>query len=91
MQASSPRWSPDGKQIAFVGHITGKNWHVHLVSAQGGPAEQLTPTELGGGDVTWTPDGRKLAFRSDYANLTDRDALFFVDVQSRQISRVRAI
>jgi len=88
MQASSPRWSPDGKQIAFVGHITGKNWHIYLVSAQGGLAEQLTPAELGGWDVTWSPDGRKLAFRSDYANVTDSDALFFMDVQSRQISKV---
>ncbi len=88
MHASSPRWSPDGKQIAFVGHITGTGWYIYLVSAQGGVAEQLTPTELGGGDVTWSPDGRKLAFRSDYPNLTDRDALFFVAVQSRQISKV---
>lgn len=38
--------------------------------------------------MTWSPDGRKLAFRSDYPNLTDRDALFFVAVQSRQISKV---
>ncbi len=46
MQIAVPRWSPDGKQIAFIGGLmsdfgeTGGD--VYLVSAAGGPARDVT-------------------------------------------------
>ena len=29
MQAYLPRWSPDGKQIAFFGHPPGEPWQIY--------------------------------------------------------------
>jgi Tol biopolymer transport system component len=60
-QVLLPRWSPDGKRIAFVGDD-----HIYLVPRDGGvpePAGTGTPLE---GEPTWSPDGRFLAFAPWY-------------------------
>jgi Tol biopolymer transport system component/DNA-binding winged helix-turn-helix (wHTH) protein len=57
-----PRWSPDGKRIAFTGTSPGKPVKIYLVPANGGAAELLAPgpdTEI---DPNWSPDGNSLMF-----------------------------
>ena len=62
MQAAVPRWSPDGKRIAFLGRLPGKPWRVYLVSSEGGAPQQLMPEERYENDPSWSPDGNTLAF-----------------------------
>jgi serine/threonine protein kinase/Tol biopolymer transport system component len=62
LQAHMPRWSPDGKQIAFTAALPGKPWKVHLVSAEGGTPQQLMPEERHEFDPGWSPDGNSLVF-----------------------------
>lgn len=57
-----PRWSPDGRQVAFLSHRDGEKPQVHLQSLEGGEARCLTALELGAGPVSWAPDGRRLVF-----------------------------
>jgi hypothetical protein len=60
-----PAWSPDGRQIAFVGRDPGDaSGSVRLVSADGGPVEILerAPTGSDFWDPCWLPDGRSLVF-----------------------------
>jgi dipeptidyl aminopeptidase/acylaminoacyl peptidase len=57
---TSPKWSPDGKSLAFRSNRTGKN-QVWLIPADGGEAVQLTNVLQGIGDFTWSPDGSQLA------------------------------
>lgn len=57
-----PRWSPDGRQIAFVAQTPGKPYNVFVVSAGGGVPEQLTHEENILADVSWSADGGKLVF-----------------------------
>jgi Tol biopolymer transport system component len=62
VKAVLPRWSPDGKQIAFVG-VTGKNWTIYLVSAEGGSPVRLVPDDnLQETDPDWSPDGNSIVF-----------------------------
>ncbi|HEX8178317.1 MAG TPA: S9 family peptidase [Pyrinomonadaceae bacterium] len=58
--ASTPRWSPDGRRIAFV--TGGQIW---TMDAAGGDRKQVTSISTGAGDPIWSPDGRWLAFVSD--------------------------
>ncbi|TKD70890.1 S9 family peptidase [Pseudalkalibacillus hwajinpoensis] len=52
----SPRWSPDGKTLAFVSDRSGKN-QIWLISTEGGEARQLTELTNGAVDPVWKPDG----------------------------------
>ncbi|WP_423409633.1 S9 family peptidase [Heyndrickxia sp. MSNUG] len=56
----SPRWSPDGSQIAFVSNRAGKN-QVYVLDAAGGEARQATSLKNGASGPVWSPDGSKLA------------------------------
>jgi len=58
-----PKFSPDGKLIAFTGQYDG-NADVFVVSAAGGEPRRLTWHPSGDEVVGWTPDGKKIVFRS---------------------------
>jgi eukaryotic-like serine/threonine-protein kinase len=58
LRAALPRWSPDGKRIAFMGRGPGRPWQVHVVAAEGGPVEVLAPENVA--DPGWTSDGKAL-------------------------------
>ncbi|MBN8210453.1 S9 family peptidase [Bacillus sp. NTK071] len=55
----SPRWSPDGKTLAFVSDRSGKN-QIWLISTVGGEARQLTELPNGAVEPVWKPDGSAL-------------------------------
>lgn len=58
-----PRWSPDGRRLAFVSKRSGKR-QVHVLESAGGEPWQLTEVEDGVGTYSWSPDGRSIAFTS---------------------------
>ena len=60
--ATLPRWSPDGKQVAFVGTEQGKPWKIFLISPQGGTPQELFSQDRQEADATWSPDGKQIAF-----------------------------
>jgi len=62
MRAFLPRWSPDGKQIAFVGTAAGDHWTTYVIPAQGGVARQMIPGNDETADATWTPDNKSIVF-----------------------------
>ena len=62
MRAFLPRWSPDGKQIAFIGTTTGDHWTTYLISAEGGVARQMIPGNEEIADATWMPNSKEIVF-----------------------------
>jgi dipeptidyl aminopeptidase/acylaminoacyl peptidase len=60
---SRPRWSPDGKRIAFVSARDGAP-QIYIIALEGGEAQKLTSLSTGAADVLWSPDGAHLAFTS---------------------------
>jgi Tol biopolymer transport system component/DNA-binding winged helix-turn-helix (wHTH) protein len=60
MQAELPRWSPDGKQIAFMARTLKTDWRAYLVSASGGNLRELIPGAAAGFDPGWSPDGKSI-------------------------------
>ncbi len=61
-EALLPRWSPDGKQIAFMLRAPGGHWKIHIIPAAGGRAEQLMSGEEDEGHPAWSPDGSALVY-----------------------------
>lgn len=55
----SPRWSPDGKQIAFISERNGTP-NLFLISLDGGEAKQVTFSETGLYSPIWSNDGKRL-------------------------------
>jgi dipeptidyl aminopeptidase/acylaminoacyl peptidase len=70
--STHPRWSPDGKWIAFLStrpptapeakEAKEPKEQVYLISPFGGEARQLTQVETGVTNFEWSPDGRRIAF-----------------------------
>ncbi|HEY4148004.1 MAG TPA: PDZ domain-containing protein, partial [Chitinophagaceae bacterium] len=58
-----PRFSPDGKLIAFTGNYDG-NRDVYLIPAIGGPTSRLTTHGYTDRVTGWTPDGKRVLFAS---------------------------
>jgi len=87
LQAYEPRWSPDGKKIAFQGITPGQPWKMYLISADGGEPEEVMS---GIGDLGWSPDGTSLIFHSgmtDFLSATPR-SIHLLDVKTRQNSKI---
>lgn len=58
---TAPRWSPDGRTIAFLSKRSGEN-QLWLIAVDGGEARRLTHTKGAIGTPVWSPDGQSIAF-----------------------------
>jgi tricorn protease len=68
-----PKFSPDGRSIAFTGQYDG-NFNVYVIPSEGGEPKQLTflpnpvhsPERMGPNNqvINWLPDGKRILFLS---------------------------
>jgi dipeptidyl aminopeptidase/acylaminoacyl peptidase len=61
---TTPRWSPDGKRLAFVRPDKDGKPQIYLLHMDGGEARPLTEVASGASSPVWSPDGRTIAFNS---------------------------
>ncbi len=87
MSAYLPRWSPDGKQLAFFGHPPGEPWQIYVVPAQGGTPELVYSNGTNLADPTWSPDGKSLAFGGNSLN-NQGSAVYVLDLKTRTAAKV---
>jgi len=101
---SSPRWSPDGRALAFVrgpvGEVKPKNKEerdrgvgkpqLWVLPADGGEARQLTWLRDGAGEATWSPDGASIIFSAEVGEPDDREAAD-AQLDDKRVPAVRTI
>jgi dipeptidyl aminopeptidase/acylaminoacyl peptidase len=87
LEVALPRWSPDGKQIAFMGRLPSQLWQIYVVPAEGGNPQRLVSDDENEGEPDWEPNGSVLVFSQFPAleaatNLT----IHRLDLRTHQIS-----
>ena len=57
----SPRWSPDGKQLAFLSNRD-DDQQIYVMRADGGEPMALTKSKRSVQSFAWSPDGKQISF-----------------------------
>ncbi len=75
----APRWSPDGKHIAYTStsRSSDNNAHIYLIAVGSGAIEDLGR----GQDPTWAPNGLQIVYQSCGDN-GDQCGLWIIDLES---------
>lgn len=78
------RWSSDGTQLAAVAMVSGtfEVRRIWTMDADGSHLQAVTTRLAGTDDVTWSPNGKKLAFTTSHLRGLNSD-LWILDLRSR--------
>jgi dipeptidyl aminopeptidase/acylaminoacyl peptidase len=88
---SEPRWSPDGKWIAFTAKRRDDvEPQVYRIATDGGEAERVTNIATGASALKWFPDSRRIAFVSRVWTDLKSDAAQGRRLKERKDSKVKA-
>jgi dipeptidyl aminopeptidase/acylaminoacyl peptidase len=75
---SSPRWSPDGAQVAFLANGANDKRQIWTLTLAGGDARRITDAPRGVQQLAWSPDGSQIAYvTADEPPKTDEKPLAF--------------
>jgi TolB protein len=81
-----PRWSPDGRRIAFKSNRNGPdNYDLYVMDADGRNLTRITDHPAHDHDPSWLPDGESLVFSSARDSRSDLYQIFLSD---RRIERL---
>jgi dipeptidyl aminopeptidase/acylaminoacyl peptidase len=69
----APRWSPDGKQLAFLSNRDEDQQQIFLMRADGGEGRALTKGKRNVKAFEWSPDGKEIAFLAPDAKTDDEE------------------
>ncbi len=92
--ATSPRWSPDGRTLAFEARLDGdERTQVYAVPAAGGTPKALTRAPQGVLAFAWSPDGQSIAYTAREPEPADaaerRERGFDAQVAGADVRHVR--
>jgi Tol biopolymer transport system component len=87
-RAALPRWSPDGKQIAYINVQPGQPWAIFIVPAEGGASQRLLSEKLTQIDVNWSSDGNKIIFGRVTQHSAEGLSIVVYDLKTHELSDI---
>lgn len=82
---SNPRWSPDGKRIAFKSTRSGGQFDIYVMDANGANVTRITDHPANDHDPVWMPDGQSVIISSTRES---REDLYRVWLADRRVERL---
>jgi Tol biopolymer transport system component len=83
-----PRWSPDGKKIAFSANHNG-NYDLFVMDENGENITQLTASPEDDLDAAWAPDGQNIVFTKRVEKVIGKElSIWILNLSSKQERRV---
>lgn len=81
-----PRWSPNGKQIAFnaIRLDADRAWKAYIVASEGGNPQPILTSQQIQIDVNWSLDGNSLIFGSNEGG--SKEPIQIIDLRSNRVS-----
>lgn len=86
LEAGTPRWSADGKWIAFQARQIGQSFKNYVISADGGNPEPFAAESLPQSIPDWMPGRNALTYSRVYAD--QNPALYVFDRQSGRSEKI---
>ncbi|ASR45833.1 peptidase S9 family protein [Paenibacillus kribbensis] len=87
---SSPAWSPDGSQLAFLRVANGSK-QLWTIPAEGGEGQRLTGVKRGVSAFVWSPDGQYIVFTSMVSINAEREAMELEEYTKQSGERGRIV
>ena len=85
-QVGGSSWAPDGKRVVVVSNMSGRH-NLWIVPSDGGWPQQLTESDQRQANPAWSPDGKWIAYQSDYDGNEQWD-LFMVSPQNGEVAQL---
>jgi Tol biopolymer transport system component len=83
-----PRWSPDGKRIAYTANPKG-NYDVFVMNNDGSNIHQVTSSPKDEIEHAWFPDGKRIAFTEFVKRgFRRRFTLWMIDLKSKKTEKI---
>jgi hypothetical protein len=87
-QVYTPRFSPDGRWIAFSQWSRGGFRDIHVINIETGEVREITTDRALDTGPSWSPDGSRLYFSSDRSGIANIYAYGWHDGSLRQVTDV---
>ena len=84
--AGTPRWSPDGRYVAFDSPGAG-SFDIYVISAQGGPVRRITSESSEEDMASWSHDGKWIYFESTRSGTSQVWKIPFAGSAAVQVTR----
>jgi Tol biopolymer transport system component len=93
MKVGFPRWSPDGKTLAFSAAGVGIPVNAYVLDADGGVPQLLVPSGQNLSDPDWSADGSEMVVEEEYPAKPGKEAgsvLAIVTMRDRHVREIPA-
>jgi len=86
--AALPRWSPDGRQVAYMVQHPEHPWRIYILQRESGIVKEASEGSDGQGAPTWSPDGRFLVYGNVDCGFTSSCGIHQIDLASGKVKSV---